>query len=536
VGGGAVPFSAMLDGQRVDLFGEDADDVWARAKVAKLEGRLRCKGCDGELRLRAPMNKSRHFFHLRKADHCPLSGAPESEAHGRAKRAVAAAIRETGGTAEIEWVSPGRTFVADVLAEWADGSENVLRVVFEVQVSSQTRDRTFERDAVREAAADRTVWVLMAGPGEDGEVLPAAGWARWSNEVSSILLADDNDLAGWWASHLEGTGPLWRSTSLASLVAAIGCGAVFLSADHPWERGGWVSTELWQRRQHEAEKRRQQEESVRRARELHEQNRAAFSARASSDLAALLARLRERGHKPRVHPGGAMYGHAVLVTAGDRRFAVMPAANQVWSHACRSKLATTTVIASDARDQRRLGAVQVAAVAVSEVPISQAPSATDSAELPSGVGLSDPKLAVAPPGRGGDPGHGAQASALTRKERRLQRAADEDERARAAAIRRADADLKRREAHLLRTARRIGYSVGQVDIEEGWVVAEVEGRTVLTGPLSSSPPEGRRTDSVVWSDSPHQAARLEADGWATIATLSSLRPSSGPPSPGLTMS
>jgi hypothetical protein len=91
-----VPFSAMLDGQRVDLVGEDADDVWARAEEAKTEGRLRCKGCDGELRLRAPMNKSRHFFHLRKADHCPLSGAPESEAHGRAKRAVAAAIRESG--------------------------------------------------------------------------------------------------------------------------------------------------------------------------------------------------------------------------------------------------------------------------------------------------------------------------------------------------------------------------------------------------------------------------------------------------------
>jgi hypothetical protein len=524
-----VPFSAMLDGQRVDLVGEDADDVWARAEEAKTEGRLRCKGCDGELRLRAPMNKARHFFHLRKADHCPLSGAPESEAHGCAKRAVAAAIRESGGTAEIEWVSPGRTFVADVLAEWADGSGNLLRVVFEVQVSSQTRDRTFERDAVREAAADRTVWVLMAGPAEDGEDLPTAGWAHWSNEVSSILLAGDNDRAGWWATHLQGADPRWCSTSLASLVAAIGGGAAYVSADHPWERGGWLSTELWHRRQHEIEKRRQQEESDRRARDLHEQNRAAFSARVQGDLAALLARLREQGHKPRVRQGGPMFGHAVLVTAGDRQFAVMPAANQVWSNACRSNLAATTVIASDTRDQRRLSTAQVTAVAVSEVAIPQAPSLTAKAEPPSGNDPSRSKPTIAPPNRGGDPGHGAQPPALTRQERRRQRAADQEERTRAAATRLADADLRRREVHLRRTAERCGYRVGQVDIDEGWVVAEVEGRTVLTGPLSSSPPEARRTDSVIWSDSPHQAARLEADGWATIATLSSLQTSPVPP-------
>ena len=521
----------MLDGQRVDLFGEDADDVWARAEEAKRGGRLRCKACDGELRLRAPMNKSRHFFHLRKADLCPLSGASESEAHVRAKRAVAAAVRESGGTAEIEWVSPGRTFVADVLAEWADGPEDVLRIVFEVQVSSQTRDRTFERDADREAAADRTVWVLMAGQAEHGEDLPAAGWAHWSNEVSSILLAGDNDLAGWWASHLEGADPRWYSTSLKSLVAAIGSGAVFLSADHPWKRGGWVSTELWHRRQHEIEKRHQQEESDRRVHDLYKQNRAAFSARANDDLAALVARLRQRGHKPRVQQGGPMYGHAILVTTGDRRFAVMPAANQVWSSACRSNLAATTVIASDARDQRRLSTVQVAAVAASDVPIPQAPSRPPGAEPSSGTDLSGPKPTRAPPSRGGDPGHGAQAAALTRRERRPKSASDEEERARAAASQRADADLKRREAHLRRTAQRCSYSVGQVDINEGWLVAEVEGRIVLTGPPSSSPPEARRADSVVWSDSSRQAARLEADGWATIATLSSLQSSPDPPSP-----
>lgn len=526
-----MPFSAMLDGQRVDLIGDDADEVWARAEEAKREGRLRCKGCDGELRLRAPIDKSRHFFHLRRTDHCPLSGAPESEAHHRAKRAVAAAIRESGGTAEIEWVSPGRTFVADVLAEWTDRSGHASRVVFEVQVSSQTRDRTFERDAVREATADRTVWVLIAGPSEDGEDLPAAGWAHWSNEVASILLASDNDRAGWWASHLDGTDPRWSTTSLASLVGAMASGAVFLAADHPWQRGGWVSTELWHHRQQQLEKRRQREETDRRARDLHEKNRAAFSARAKDDLAALLARLRERGHKPQVRPGGPMYGHAVLVTAGERRYAVMPAANQIWSHACRTNLAATTVIASDVGDQQRLGAVQVSAVAASKVAIPQAPNPTTRTDPPTDNPHSGPRPTIASPMRASALGHGSQAAALTRRERRVQRAAEEDERARSVSAQQAEADLSRREAHLRRTAARLGYSLGPVNVDEGWVVAEVDGQIVLTGPTSSSPPEARKADSVVWSDTSHQAERLEAEGWATITTLSSLRPSPEPPPP-----
>lgn len=295
-----MPFSAMLDGVRVDLLGDDADDVWARARAARPEGTLRCKGCDGRLSTRDPVNRSRHFFHPKSSDDCPLAGRT-SEAHLAAQKAVAAAVRRSGGTAEVEWVSAGRSFVADVLAVWHSDSEVPHRVVFEIQVSSQTHDRTVERDAVREAQADLTVWVLLAKPSEDDTGLVSAGWAHWSTEVPSILLLEDATAAGFWADELDGTDPRWSLTALASLVDAVGHRAVFLPAQHPWERGGWATPDLLQERERRLDLKRQKEEARRREGELHQRNRDALTARVKADLEVLKSRLTVAGHSPRVH-------------------------------------------------------------------------------------------------------------------------------------------------------------------------------------------------------------------------------------------
>lgn len=518
-----MPFSALLEGQRVDLVGENADAVWARANIVKHEGQVRCKGCGGELRLREGAGIARHFFHRRKPDVCILSGPAESPEHLRAKTAVAAAVRASGGDAEIEWIGPDRTFVADVLGTWRRDDGTTNQVNFEVQRSAQTADRTIERNEVRQRAIDLTVWVLLApeGKGADNEsgqeeASARPGWAHWADGVPSIRLASGNTHARWWAERLNGTSPQWRETTLSTLVKAIGEGAVFLPASHPWQRSGWVLQTLAEEWQAALERQRQREFREQQARERHRQNRGALEARQQADRDALRERLVRSGHRPRITAGGPLYGHALLVVAGDVTYAVLPVAKQVWSGACRANLRATTVVANSSEDRRRLKATGVKAV-----PVDQA-ALPDRSSWRQGHRPVE-KLQPEKRHEGSTPSAGpVHNPAVPRKVRRELRQRQLAEEAADAKAKRTRADAKRREEHIRRVGERIGMTVGPVSEEEGWIAARVNDVYVITGNADSTPPPSWQPDCIVWCDSSHQATQLGARGWKTITSLSEL--------------
>lgn len=521
-----MPFSALLDGERVDLVGEHADAVWARANAVKHEGRVRCKGCGGELRLREGAGFARHFFHLRKPDDCLLSGTAESPEHLRAKAAVAAAVQESGGIAEIEWIAPDRTFVADVLGTWRRDEGMTYRIDFEVQRSAQTARRTLEREEVQRRVIDLTVWVLLA-PDRDGadegsehaSVHP--GWAHWAADAPSITLASGNTNARWWADRLNGADPKWRDTTLVALVQAIGEGAVFLPAARPWDGYGWVAQSLVDKRQAALERQQQRELREQQARERHQQNRESLEARQQADCDALRERLVSAGQHPSIRRGGPMYGHALLVVAGDITYAVLPVANQVWSGACRANLRAATVVANSAEDRQRLRAVRVKAVPVAKAALPDRSTqphdhrgtandgARDQSRKPSATDSKGPRIS----------GRGQQ---LPRKARRELRERDAAAKLVAVQAERAHADANRRGEHLRRAGERLGMAVGPISEQDGWIAAVVDDVRVATGSANSPPPEAWRLDCIVWCDSSNQASQLTARGWNTITSLSEL--------------
>jgi hypothetical protein len=373
-----VPFSALIDDRQVRLVGPDSDETWERAQAAKREGRIRCRGCGGEMRTRHGANIDRHFFHKAAPDSC-LLGTGEGKTHLRTKLAIAEAIEGSGGEALVEHIAIDRSFVVDVLGVWNDSGRQ-HRIAFEVQVSSQTEEVTAQRTEQRAAECDLTVWVLLRHPQAEGWPVRGLGLPGWSDVWASSWphLRVDHALtvAGLVAHTAAGTHIEWRSTDPERIVAAIGAGAaVWLPSESQFGHAGWVTPRLGKevakaRAAAERAERRQAAE-----REAHARNRAAFVKRQEVDVEALRAGLISRAAALTWHRKRPLQAEGVRITAhtGPGRdptdtmdFLILPASSQVSTKRCRKFINGHVVVADDPADRRRLAAERILAVSIEE--------------------------------------------------------------------------------------------------------------------------------------------------------------------------
>lgn len=362
-----MPFSALIDDEPVHLAGADSEDVWQRAQQAKRDGRIRCRGCGGEMRTRSGKNTVRHFFHKVKPDSCLLGGG-EGATHLRTKMALAAAIEASGGKALVEHIATDRSFVVDVLGVWPAADQGVYRVAFEVQVSQQTEEVTAERTAQRAGECDQTVWVLMRHPMAEGWPVEGLGlphWsANWADRWPSFRLDHDLTIAGLVAHQADGTRPRWRETDPASLVTAIGTGKAVWVAQSV--HSGWVTPAL-----------RAQiadafavEARAAAAREAKEEQRRVnaerFAERQRTDLAALRKAFISQGIKPETVRHRQMHAHGQPLRVKDVDYLVLPSAWQISTPRCRDFINAHVVVANYAGDRRRLADKGIKAMTVAE--------------------------------------------------------------------------------------------------------------------------------------------------------------------------
>lgn len=373
-----MPFSALIDDMPVHLIGSDSNATWERAQAIKREGRIRCRGCGGEMRTRHGAGIERHFFHKAAPDSC-LLGTGEGKTHLRTKFAIAKAIEASGGQALVEHIALDRSFVIDALGVWNEDGRD-YRVAFEVQVSSQTGDVTGNRTAQRAAECDLTVWVLMRHPQAEGwpvEGLGLPGWSEtWASSWPHLRVDHALTIAGLVAHAADGTHIRWRSTALQRIVAAIGTGAaVWLPSESRLGHAGWVTPRLKEQvaRARAAAERAERREAV--EREAHERNRAAFIQRQEANVEALRAGLVSRAAALTWHRKRPLQAEGVGITGhtGPGRdptdameFLVLPASSQVFTDRCRKFINGHVVVANDAADRRRLAAERITAVPVEE--------------------------------------------------------------------------------------------------------------------------------------------------------------------------
>lgn len=373
-----MPFSALIDDVPVRLVGPNSEDTWTRAQAVKHEGRIRCRGCGGEMRTRHGANIDRHFFHKAAPDSCLLATG-EGKTHLRTKLAIAEAIEASGGRALVEHIAIDRSFVVDVLGVWNDGGRQ-HRVAFEVQVSSQTEDVTAQRTAQRAAECDLTVWVLFRHPQAEGwpvKDLGLPGWSdTWASSWPHLRVDHALSVAGLVAHTAADAHIHWRSTDLQRTVAAIGTGAaVWIPPNYRFGHAGWVTPQVRDQvaRAREAEERAERREAA--EREAHARNRAAFMQRREADVEALRAGLIGRAAALIWHRKRPLQAEGVRITAhtGAGRdpadtmdFLVLPASSQVFTDRCRTFINGHVVVANDPADRRRLAAERIKAVPVEE--------------------------------------------------------------------------------------------------------------------------------------------------------------------------
>ncbi len=361
-----MPFSALIDQDTVHLAGPGAAEVWERAQRVKNEGRVRCRGCGGELRTRSGANTVRHFFHRTKPDAC-LLGCGEGRTHLRVKLALAEAIEASGGVAHVEHIATDRSFVVDVLGvwPWANGHR---RIAFEVQVSQQTEEVTELRTRQRSAECDATVWVLMRHPNAEGWPVDGLGLPKWSstwaNRWPSIRLDHDLTIAGLVAHEADGAHVHWRPSDPKRLVAAIGHGkAVWL--DDAWH-AGWVTPSCHQRVLSAREAQRRAEAKREAERERHIANIERFVARQLGDVAALRQVFISSGVKPDDVRPQRMHAEGRPLHVRGTNYLVLPAASQIVTSRCKDFVNAHVVVADDPDDRRRLAAKGIKSVTVAE--------------------------------------------------------------------------------------------------------------------------------------------------------------------------
>jgi hypothetical protein len=371
-----VPFTALIDGMEVRLLGRDSDNTWKRAQEVKREGRIRCRGCGGEMRTRQGATIDRHFFHKAAPDACLLATG-EGKTHLRTKFAFAEAIEASGGRAYVEHIARDRSFVVDVLGVWTEEGRQ-RRVAFEVQVSPQTEDVTAQRTAQRAAECDAIVWVLLRHPTADGWPVEGLGLPSWSDAWASSWphLRNDHELtiAGPVAHAASGTQVHWRSTDVQRIVAAIGHGgAVWLPKEGPFGYAGWVTPRLQAQVTRARAVAEQAERHEAAKREAHARNREAFIRRQQADVEALRAGLISRAAALRWHRRRSLQAEGVGITAhtgpgcdpdDTMDFLVLPVSSQVFTDRCRTFINGHVVVADSPADRRRLAAERIRAVSV----------------------------------------------------------------------------------------------------------------------------------------------------------------------------
>lgn len=142
-----------MNGRRIEAPSLNDDD-WAklRAEVQQHPLELVC-GQAGYLR--TSKRGMRHFVH--KAASCDLHAAsgPESAEHLASKAALAAAAREAGWDATIEFVGPDREWIADVIIE-----RGGARIALEAQWSPQAAEDFIRRSQRYAGAGMRTIWFV----------------------------------------------------------------------------------------------------------------------------------------------------------------------------------------------------------------------------------------------------------------------------------------------------------------------------------------------------------------------------------------
>lgn len=96
-----------------------------------------------------------YFAHKTTADCSGHVGGLESPQHLEAKAIIAAAVREAGWAAHIEFASPDRDWIADVLAESGEA-----RIALEVQWSRQSSADFSSRQERYESAGIKCFWFI----------------------------------------------------------------------------------------------------------------------------------------------------------------------------------------------------------------------------------------------------------------------------------------------------------------------------------------------------------------------------------------
>ena len=150
-----MPLRASIDGK--DVIAPLLDDVeWKTLKKATSSGKkhviLPCCQKSGFLRT-SPLG-TKHFVHKRKLN---CNWKPESKEHLKAKEVIAIACKNAGF--EVSTEVSGSDWIADVLA--TDGQ---LKIAFEVQLSPQTSEITFERDAKYKRDGIECCWFFSKIP------------------------------------------------------------------------------------------------------------------------------------------------------------------------------------------------------------------------------------------------------------------------------------------------------------------------------------------------------------------------------------
>lgn len=159
-----MPLAAYLSDERIEA-PFLSDEEWAALRQRWKAGEPLMMACGQAGKPRVSKRGLKHFYHHAEAD-CTLHPSGESADHLEMKSLVAAAAREAGWDAVIEYPASDRAWIADVMVS-RDGKRRAL----EIQFSRQDADEFRRRQERYEAEGIQCLW-LAAEVNRQADTVP----------------------------------------------------------------------------------------------------------------------------------------------------------------------------------------------------------------------------------------------------------------------------------------------------------------------------------------------------------------------------
>ncbi|GAA5201805.1 hypothetical protein GCM10023346_47050 [Arthrobacter gyeryongensis] len=161
-----MPLAAYLSDERIEAPFLN-DEEWADLRRRWKTGEPLIMACGQPGKPRISRRGLKHFYHHADA-HCTLHPGGESADHLEMKSLVAAAAREAGWEAVIEFPAPDRSWIADVMVTRDDN-----RYAVEIQFSRQDADEFRRRQKRYEGEGVQCFWLVAEVNREAASVVPS---------------------------------------------------------------------------------------------------------------------------------------------------------------------------------------------------------------------------------------------------------------------------------------------------------------------------------------------------------------------------